>query len=252
MYRLLTAAIQGNDMTSMPALNTPRSRPWAGRILGWTVGLSVFCAGGSILLNSWVPDVTALDSLMRTVHGQPLNPLLGQAVVEHEDRRFYQHGGLDLPGLLRAAWSSLSGGPLEGGSTLTQQLVKNTLLADQHGARTLKRKVQEAWLAQQVDHRYPKADILNAYLATAYWGAADGQQLTGAAQAATGYFHVPPARLNLAQSAYLAVLLPSPARAGQRAVLRPLIRTLLDQMVADGRASRRAADRAWQETLLER
>ncbi|WP_456832435.1 biosynthetic peptidoglycan transglycosylase [Deinococcus sp. UYEF24] len=200
-------------------------------------------------MNSLVPDVTSLDALMQKVHVQALNPVLGQAVVEHEDRRFYQHGGLDLTGLLRAGWTSVSGGPLEGGSTLTQQLVKNTLLADQHGARTLKRKIQEAWLAQQVDRRYSKADILKAYLTTAYWGAANGRQLTGSAQAARGYFHVPQSRLNLAQSAYLAVLLPSPARAGQTAFLKPLIRILLDQMVADGRASRRAADRAWQETL---
>ncbi|MGY2895851.1 membrane peptidoglycan carboxypeptidase [Deinococcus sp. UYEF24] len=213
------------------------------------MGLSIFCSGSTVLMNSLVPDVTSLDALMQKVHVQALNPVLGQAVVEHEDRRFYQHGGLDLTGLLRAGWTSVSGGPLEGGSTLTQQLVKNTLLADQHGARTLKRKIQEAWLAQQVDRRYSKADILKAYLTTAYWGAANGRQLTGSAQAARGYFHVPQSRLNLAQSAYLAVLLPSPARAGQTAFLKPLIRILLDQMVADGRASRRAADRAWQETL---
>ena len=203
-------------------------------------------------MNSLVPDVRGLDPLMRRVHASPLNPVLGRAVVEHEDRRFYQHGGLDLPGLLRAGWSSVSGGPLEGGSTLTQQLVKNTLLVDQHGARTLKRKLQEAWLAQQVERRFSKVDILRAYLATAYWGAANGQQLTGADQAAWGYFHLPAARLNLAQSAYLAVLLPSPARARQTAFLRPLIRILLDQMVNDRRASRAAADAAWRETLRRR
>jgi len=200
-------------------------------------------------MNSLVPDVRSLDALMRRVHVQALNPVLGQAVVQHEDRRFYQHGGIDLTGLLRAGWSSASGGPLEGGSTLTQQLVKNTLLADQHGARTLKRKLQEAWLAQQVERRYSKTDILKAYLATAYWGAANGQQLTGSAQAARGYFRVSQSRLDLAQSAYLAVLLPSPARAGQTHFLRPLIRLLLSQMVTDGRASRRAADQAWQDIL---
>ena len=236
-------------MTTLPARPTPRSRRWSTRLLGWTVGMAILGPGGVTLLNALVPDASALGPLMRRVHVQPLNPVLAQAVVEREDRRYYQHGGLDLPGLLRAAWSSVSGGPLEGGSTLTQQLVKNTLLIDQHGARTLKRKVQEAWLAQQVERRYSKVDILKAYLATAYWGAAGGKQLTGSGQAAVGYFHVPQSRLNLAQSAYLAVLLPSPARAGQTAFLRPLIRLLLDQMVADGRASRQAADLAWRETL---
>lgn len=236
-------------MTSLHVENRDHADPWMGRLLGLGLGGVVLFSGTSVVMNSLVPDVRGLDSLMLRVHAQPLNPVLGQAVVEHEDRRFYRHGGIDLPGLIRAGWSSVSGGPLEGGSTLTQQLVKNTLLVDQHGARTLKRKLQEAWLAQQVDRRYSKSDILRAYLTTAYWGAADGQQLTGADQAARGYFHLPASRLNLAQSAYLAVLLPSPARAGETAVLRPLIRTLLDQMVTDGRASRRAADRAWQETL---
>ena len=229
----------------------PAPEPRAGLVLGSALGLSVLCSGCGAV-NSLLPDVRGLDSLMHRVHAAPLNPVLGRAVVEHEDRRFYRHGGLDLPGLLRAGWSSVSGGPLEGGSTLTQQLVKNTLLVDQHGARTLKRKLQEAWLARQVDRRYSKSDILRAYLATAYWGAADGQQLTGSVQAARGYFHLPPSQLNLAQSAYLAVLLPSPARAGQTAFVRPLIHILLDQMVNDGRASRAAADQAWQETLRRR
>jgi penicillin-binding protein 1A len=240
------------DMNSQSRPHHPLPRPWAGQVLGLTLGLSILCSGCSALMNAVVPAVTGIDALMRRVHAQPLNPVLGRAVVEHEDRRFYQHGGLDLPGLLRAGWSSVSGGPLEGGSTLTQQLVKNTLLADQHGARTLKRKVQEAWLAQQVERRYSKADILKAYLATAYWGAADGQQLTGSREAALGYFHLPQSRLDLSQSAYLAVLLPSPARANETAFLRPLIHILLDQMVADGRASRSDAARAWQETLRRR
>ncbi|WP_407542379.1 biosynthetic peptidoglycan transglycosylase (plasmid) [Deinococcus radiomollis] len=236
-------------MKLQPRRHRSPPRPWAGRVLGVTLGLSILCSVCDALMNRVVPSVSGIDALMRRVHARPLNPVLGRAVVEHEDRRFYQHGGLDLPGLLRAGWSSVSGGPLEGGSTLTQQLVKNTLLADQHGARTLKRKVQEAWLAQQVEHRYSKTDILKAYLKTAYWGEAGGKQLNGANEAALGYFHLPESRLDLAQSAYLAVLLPSPARAGQTAFLRPLVHLLLDQMVTDGRASRAAADRAWQETL---
>lgn len=61
---------------------------------------------------------------MRKVQQQPLPTVLSAAVVEHEDRRFYQHGGLDVIGLLRATSSSLGRGGLQGGSTLTQQLVK--------------------------------------------------------------------------------------------------------------------------------
>jgi len=125
---------------------------------------------------------------MRQVHTQTFNSLLERAVVEHEDRRFYQHADLDLTGLLRAGWSFLSGKALEVGSTLTQQLVKNTLLARLHGARTQNRKAQEAWLALQVERRYSKADVLKAYLSTAYRGEVNGGQLISARQAARGYF----------------------------------------------------------------
>jgi len=217
-------------------------------VFGLTFGLALL-GSGTGMVPAVASPLAGLDPLMKQVHTQTFNPLLERAVVEHEDRRFYQHAGLDLTGLLRAGWSSLSGKALEGGSTLTQQLVKNTLLARLHGARTLNRKAQEAWLALQVERRYSKADILKAYLSTSYWGEANGGQLIGARQAARGYFQTSQSRLNLAQSAYLAVLLPAPARAGQTAFLRPLIRHLLDQMVGGGRVTRQAADQAWQVTL---
>ena len=201
---------------------------------------------GATLMND-LPKVAELDPLIHRLSGQTLPPVLAAAVVEHEDRRFYRHGGLDVAGLARATWSSLTGRTLQGGSTLTQQLVKNTLLADQHGARTLTRKVQEAWLAVQVDRRYSKTDILKAYLTVAYWGAVGDRQVVGGPQAARAYFGVTAARLDLAQSAYLATLLPPPARAGRPAEVRPLIKVLLDQMVVDGRATPAQAAAAWTE-----
>lgn len=184
---------------------------------------------------------------MRKVQQQPLPTVLSAAVVEHEDRRFYQHGGLDVIGLLRATSSSLGRGGLQGGSTLTQQLVKNTLLIDQHGARTLTRKLQEAWLAVQVERLYSKPDILKAYLSVAYWGSVGEQQVMGDQQAVQAYFGVRASQLDLAQSAYLATLLPAPARAAHPAEVRPLVRVLLSQMVADGRATAFQAAAATQE-----
>ena len=227
-------------MTSPPAV---KSRPESGhrrRWPGYLLGLLSVLAGlllwaGSLLVS--LPPASELGPLMRKVQPQSLPTVLSAAVVEHEDRRFYQHGGLDVIGLLRASWSSLGGGGLQGGSTLTQQLVKNTLLADQHGARTLTRKLQEAWLAVQVERLYSKPDILRAYLSVAYWGSVGEQQVVGDQQAAQAYFGVRASQLDLAQSAYLATLLPAPARAAHPAEVRPLVRVLLDQMVADGRAT---------------
>ena len=79
-----------------------------------------------------------------------------------EDHRFFEHGALDARSVARAAWSNLRGGRgIQGGSTLTQQLVKNRLLTRQ---RTVLRKLQEAWLAVLVEWRYSKPQILEAYL----------------------------------------------------------------------------------------
>lgn len=191
---------------------------------------------GSSVLNN-LPAASKLGPLIHKVQPLRLPAVLAAAVVEHEDRRFYQHGGLDLTGLVQAAWVSFSERALHGGSTITQQLVKNTLLIDQHGARTFTRKLQGAWLAVQVKRQYSKTDILKAYLSVAYWGSVGEQQVVGDQQAAQAYFGVRASQLDLAQSAYLATLLPSLARAAHPAEVRPLIVVLLDQMVADGRAS---------------
>lgn len=237
----------------MTFLSAPSSRPQPGRQrrrlwprLGLLAGLGALLLWASSLLVS-LPSVSELGPLMHRVQSQSLPPVLSGAVVEHEDRRFYQHGGLDLIGLLRASWSSLRGGGLQGGSTLTQQLVKNTLLADQHGARTFTRKLQEAWLAVQVERQYSKPDILRAYLSVAYWGSVGEQQVVGDQQAAQAYFGLRASQLDLAQSAYLATLLPAPARAAHPAEVRPLVRVLLGQMVADGRATAAQAAAATQE-----
>lgn len=222
-----------------PARPAPHARLWR----FWR-GLAA-AIGALLLAGTWwgaavvreAPSVTELAPLIQQSGRRPLPATLATAVIEHEDRRFYQHPGIDLPGLLRATGAVLRGQALQGGSTLTQQLVKNTLLVDQHAARTVTRKVQEAWLAVQVERRYSKAQILQAYLNVAYWGAIGDRQLIGAEQAAQAYFGQSAGQLDLARSAYLAVLLPAPARAAQPAVVRPLVGVLLDQLVRDGRAT---------------
>ena len=184
-----------------------------------------------------------------------ISPSLQAAVVTSEDRRFYQHGAIDLPGLARGLFRSASGNT-QGGSTITQQVVKNTLLADMADQRTLPRKFREALLAFQVERRFNKQEILTAYLNVVYWGAGEyrdaarsGTNLIGAQAAAQAYFRTDARRLTLAQSAYLAILLPNPRRYFYYKDYRPLLRDLLDRMVEDGRVTRAQADAAWREDL---
>ena len=98
--------------------------------------------------------------------------VLINAVLAAEDHRFFEHGGLDARGLLRAAWANLRAGRvMQGGSTITQQLVKNRLVGSR---RTLFRKANEAWLATLVEWRYSKPQILEAYLNEVYLGQPHG------------------------------------------------------------------------------
>ncbi|ULH14500.1 transglycosylase domain-containing protein [Deinococcus sp. KNUC1210] len=168
---------------------------------------------------------------------------LRKAVVTSEDTRFYQHGGIDPRGLLRAVFRSASG-DTQGGSTITQQVVRSTILADIKDEKTLSRKLKEALLAVQVERRFTKDEILTAYLNVVYWGVGR-TDLLGAQDAARTYFGVDASRLNLAQSVYLATLLPNARRYNDYPAYRPLIHNILDRMVKDGRATQAQADAAW-------
>jgi penicillin-binding protein 1A len=126
------------------------------------------------------------------------------AAVAIEDRRFYQHHGIDGRAILRASYVNLRDGSIEeGGSTITQQLVKNLYTG---GERTLARKLSEASLAWQLEDRLSKEEILTRYLNTVYFG----QGAYGVQAAARTFFGVDAVDLSLAQSALLAGLITSP------------------------------------------
>jgi penicillin-binding protein 1A len=126
------------------------------------------------------------------------------AVVAIEDRRFYDHKGVDLKALIRALYvDAKSGRILQGGSTITEQYIKNRYLGS---ARTLKRKVQEAYLAWQLEHRLSKNEILTRYLNTVYFG----HGAYGIQAAAKTYFSEPASDLNLPQAGLLAGLIRAP------------------------------------------
>jgi penicillin-binding protein 1A len=131
-------------------------------------------------------------------------PILVQAVVATEDRRFFLHNGVDVASIGRATVRNIEAGEIDqGGSTLTQQLVKTTMTGP---ARTVERKLEEALLALRLERSHGKEEILERYLNTVYFG----RGAYGVAAAARRFFGVEPGELDLAQAALLAGVIASP------------------------------------------
>ncbi len=162
------------------------------------------------------------------VEVQELPPELIKAVLAVEDRRFYDHFGIDLRGIARAAVANITSGSVrQGGSTITQQLAKLTFLSPE---RTLRRKIQEAMLALWLEKNLTKDEILTRYLNEAYFGAG----AYGVDGAARRYFNKPARSLSLSESTMLAGLIQAPsyfaptrdletARERSRLVLRSMV-----------------------------
>ncbi|MDN5696615.1 MAG: transglycosylase domain-containing protein, partial [Rubrobacter sp.] len=133
---------------------------------------------------------------------EEVSPYLRDAVVAIEDRRFYQHEGLDFEAIGRAAVSNVRTFSIqEGGSTITQQLIKNTYIDQElRAVPSFQRKINEAALAWQYEDEYSKREILNQYLNTVYFGA----NAYGAEAASRTYFDKSAAELELEEAALLA------------------------------------------------
>ncbi|HET9185835.1 MAG TPA: biosynthetic peptidoglycan transglycosylase, partial [Solirubrobacterales bacterium] len=132
------------------------------------------------------------------------------ATVAIEDQRFYEHGGLDTEGILRAMVKDLEAGEaVEGGSTITQQLVRN--LCIRHPQRTLERKIVEAKLALEYAKRHSRREILGSYLNVASYGTVEGSTAVGVGAAAKIFFSKPVWKLDLPQAALLAGLPQAPS-----------------------------------------
>jgi penicillin-binding protein 1A len=137
------------------------------------------------------------------------------ATVAVEDRRFYQHEGVDFEGVVRAAIKNIeSGEEVQGGSTLTMQLVRNLYTGERE--RTFKRKIREAKLAEDLENRHPgragKAWILTKYLNSVPYGTVGGQTALGIQAAARVFFDKPAAALKLREAALLAGLPQAPSQ----------------------------------------
>ena len=159
----------------------------------------IYAADGS-LLGSIPADRNREPVTLRRI-----SPWLPKATVAVEDKRFYEHGGVDYVGILRALWADIGAGKVvEGGSTISQQLVRNMYIGRE---QTFDRKIKEACLAIKLSDKWSKAKILNTYLNTVYYG----NHAYGVEAAAQTYFSTDARNLNLAQAALIAGLPQAPS-----------------------------------------
>ena len=148
-----------------------------------------------------------------------ISPIMRRAIVAIEDSRFYQHGAIDVRGTLRAIVYDLEHKQVQGGSTLTQQYVKNALIltapntqmAEQATSETLSRKIKELRLAIGVEEKMSKDQILAGYLNAAFFGTFYGNQAVGVGAAAERYFDTTAAKLTLPEAAMLAGMVENPS-----------------------------------------
>ncbi len=160
--------------------------------------IAILADDGSLLANRG-------DTGGAAVRLADLPPYLPKAFVAIEDRRFYSHWGVDPWGILRALTRNATGGAMQGGSTLTQQLAKNLFLTQE---RSLSRKIEEAILAVWLEHKFSKDQILELYLNRVYFGSG----AYGVEAAAQKYFGRSARNVTLAEAAVLAGLMKAPTK----------------------------------------
>jgi penicillin-binding protein 1A len=171
------------------------------------------------------------------------------ATVSIEDKDFYKHGGFSLTGITRAAFSNFTGGQVQGGSTITQQFIKNSLLTNE---QTITRKVKELILAIELERLYEKDEILSFYLNEIPYGA----QEYGIQAASQSFFNKSAKDLNIAESAMLAALPQAPSLyspySGNSDALIDRSHTIIDAMADQGYISQEEADEAKKDDVLAR
>lgn len=211
--------------SNVPALIRPNPWKWVVRGLALLILLFVLTIGwlavtaplSKSLQPPAPPSITLLAAdgtpiarrgatIGAPVDAEKLPPYVRDAFVSIEDRRFYDHWGVDPRGILRAMWTNVSAGQLrQGGSTITQQLAKNAFL---DSSRTAGRKFQEVLIAFWLEAWLSKDEILSRYLSNVYFG----DNVYGLTAAARHYFSTTPERLTVAQAAMLAGLVKAPSR----------------------------------------
>lgn len=213
-----------------------------------TGSTTIYAADGTPLAT--LAAVSGSNYTYRTVVKlNQVSPALISAVIFSEDRNFYHDYGINPLGIVRAALHDIThlGHGLQGASTISSQLVKQTLLAKIAETRSFKYKFQSIVLAIELNRLFTKNEILQMYLNVIPWGG----NATGIAAAAQAYFNTTPARLNLAQSLYLARLIPAPNYFYYHLrEVRADMKILLDKMVQQGWITPSEAQSAWDYPLV--
>jgi len=204
---------------------------------------AIYAADGSLI------GFIRASSIRQPVSSKALPQNLKYATVAIEDRNFFNHGAIDPAGIARAAWKDLLAGgkPVQGASTITQQLVRNLYIRDPED--TLKRKLREAHLAFEMEEAHSKEWILKEYLNTAPYGTVEGETAVGAEAAAQTYYGKPAKELKLAEAAMIAGLPQAPSEYNpfldpQAALKRrnEVLEAMRDQGYATQREYREARD----------
>ncbi len=235
--------------------------------------LALFASLGTVVSN-WLkdlPDYTSADAYLvaepttvyasdgttiaeyylqnrRSVKNSQISDYALKAIVDTEDVRFYQHHGVDPQGILRAIAVQLGGGS-EGASTITQQLVRNTVLSKEQFDMTIKRKVREAYIAIQMEKMYTKKQILNMYLNTIYFG----HSAYGIEAASITYFNKHAKDLTLAEAATICGLPQSPSvydPIKNPTAAKKRRNIVLDRMYAAGDITKKQCEAAKKEELV--
>jgi penicillin-binding protein 1A len=201
--------------SQLPSLDPSRHRDQQNGI--------VYAANGQTVLL-----VLRGDESRTVVRDDQISPWIKYAIVAIEDRRFWEHRGVDVRGILRAAWQDVTKGKVvEGGSTITQQFIKQAFVSDQ---KSIARKLREAAFAWQLEQKWTKTEILDAYLNTIFFG----NQAYGVEQASQIYFGHHADHMTVAEAAMLAgipqdptlydpVLHPEHMRARRHEVLQAMV-----------------------------
>jgi len=164
----------------------------------------VFAADGSRL------GYIQSDTIRHPVKGSEIPAKLKEATVAIEDQNFYEHGGVDPEAIARAFWEDVQAGEaVQGGSTITQQLVRNLYITNPQD--DIKRKIREAVMADQFESKHSKGWILTKYLNTASYGTTDGRTAIGVQAAAETYFDKSLGELSLPEAAMIAGLPQAPS-----------------------------------------
>jgi penicillin-binding protein 1A len=202
-----TGLLVGVIATVAYVLDVARSAPALGSLHPIVSGATsqVFAADGTRL------GYIQADELRSPVSWDQIPAELRNATVAIEDQRFYKNNGIDLTGLFRAAIKDVThGAALQGGSTITMQLVRNLYLADDR--RSIRQKIIEAKLALDYEKHHGKRSILTSYLNSVPYGTVGGQTAIGVQAAARIFFDKPAGQLDLQQSALLAGLPQAPSQ----------------------------------------